>query len=662
MPQRRPLAAAPSARKSGESSGDVKRAGDAGGFFETLARSDLLPAGRAEELAAKLGGWSPTAAADELVRGGLVTRYQADRLRAGRYRGFFLDRYRLLAVLGAGGMGNVYVARDEGDGPTAGQKVAVKVLAEGLRDDAGMIARLRYEGVAAGRVDHPNVVKALRFCKADNGPGDHLLAMEFVEAVSTEELLVRGGPVKASAACDIARQAALGLEACHAAGLIHRDVKPANLLVAADGTVKVADFGLALLKDQVAGEFSLQMIFGHDCLGSADYMAPEQSRNSNEVDPRADLYSLGCTLYSLLTARVPFPAKSGREVLRAHRHNAVPDVRRKAPDTPPEVAALVARLMAKDPADRPASAAEAAALLAPHAKRKPVAFDFEAILASRARHVLKKAKRRREEAARKAGRTAKPNADAKPDAGTKPEPQSDRETATTAGLDTQRPDGPRRTGSSSALAAVGAAGLSAAEHASAILGSDSLVRDSFADGSHVGRRLTESGSRRGSQWGADSDWAAELRATVGDPPPAATGERGPAPATSPPTHLVPGGRLAALFSARRPVRGARLTVGRGEDCDVRVDSPDVSAEHCRLSWNGRAWRVRDLGSENGTTVNGEPVTGAGGGELGHGDVLTLAGAHRFTMRLGAPGRPPGPALLAAAAGLIGAAGGLVWLL
>ena len=657
MPQRRPLAAAPPARNPGESSAAVPRAGDAGGFFQTLAKSDLLPTGRAEELAAKLGGWSPTAAADELVREGLLTRYQADRVRAGRYRGFFLDRYRLLAVLGAGGMGNVYVARDEGDGPTAGQKVAVKVLAEGLRDDAGMIARLRYEGVAAGRVDHPNVVKALRFCKADNGPGDHLLAMEFVEAVSAEELLVRGGPVKASAACDFARQAALGLGACHAAGLVHRDVKPANLLVAADGTVKVADFGLALLKDQVAGEFSLQMIFGHDCLGSADYMAPEQSRNSNEVDPRADLYSLGCTLYSLLTARVPFPAKSGREVLRAHRHNAVPDVRRKAPDTPPAVAALVARLMAKDPADRPATAAEAADLLAPHAKRKPVAFDFEAILASRARHALKKARRRREEAARKAGRTAKPA-----DLGATPEPQSDRETATTAGLDTQRPDGPRRTGSSSALAAVGAGGLSAAEHASAILGGDSLVRDSFADSSHVGRRLTDSGSRRGSQWDSDADWAAELRATVGDPPPAATGERGPAPATSPPTHLVPGGRLAALFSTRRPVRGGRLTVGRGEGCDVRVDFPDVSAEHCRLSWNGRAWRVRDLGSANGTTVNGEPVTGAGGGELGHGDVLTLAGTHRFTMRLGAPGRPPGPALLATAAGLIGAAGGLVWLL
>ncbi len=647
------------------------RAVDARGFFETLSKSELLPEPRVAEFAAKFGGWSPEAAASELVREGALTRYQADRLRIGRYRGFFLDRYRIQAVLGAGGMGNVYVARDEGDGPTQGQTVALKVLAEGLRDDAGMIARLKYEGVAAGRVDHPNVVHALRFCKADNGPGDHLLVMEFVEAVSAEELLIRGGPVKSTAACDIARQAALGLAACHEASLIHRDVKPANLLVAADGAVKVADFGLALLTDQAAAEFSLQMIFGHDCLGSADYMAPEQSRDSTKIDVRADLYSLGCTLYSLLTARVPFPAKTGREVLQAHRRNPVPDVRRKAPETPAAVAELVARLMAKEPADRPATAAEAAALLEPHARRKPVAFNFESILNSRARAAARKTERRRKEAARKAGRSSRP------DAPPSPATEADRETKTTAGLDTALPDADRRGHSSSVLTAAALGrGRSAADLASAILGAEqagrdsrardsqardsqardsrvraSEMRDSLARLSHVGRRL-ESDAGADADSGLIDDWSDAPAKEAVEPSDAQP------PTISPPTRLVPAG-AAGWFLPQIPVRGGRLTVGRSKDCEVRLEAPGVAAEHCEFRWDGRVWSVADLGG--GTAVNGAPIHGTARGDLGHGDVLSV-GSQQFTLRLGPVRKPLGPWIVAGATVLLAAATGAIWLL
>ncbi|QDT18127.1 FHA domain-containing serine/threonine-protein kinase [Alienimonas californiensis] len=646
MPRSRSTADVPAARKD-----SIARAGDAGGLLETLGKSDLLPEARVAELTQSLGGWSPEAAASELVREGLLTRYQADRLRAGRYRGFFLDRYRLLAVLGAGGMGNVYVARDEGDGPTAGRKVALKVLAEGLRDDAGMIARLRYEGVAAGRVDHPNVVRSLRFCKADNGPGDHLLVMEYVEAVSAEELLIRGGPVRSGAACDIARQAALGLAACHEAYLIHRDVKPANLLVAADGTVKVADFGLALLTDQAAAEFSLQMIFGHDCVGSADYMAPEQSRNSTEIDPRADLYSLGCTLYSLLTARVPYPARTGRDVLRAHRRHPVPDVRRKAPDTPAEVAALVARLMAKEPDERPADAAEVAAALEPYCRRKPVAFDFEAILNSRARAAAMKLERRRKEAAQKAARTKKP--DVLPDSAPPQAPsESDRETGTTADLDTARPDAGRRDDSSSILTAAPlGTGRSAADLASQILGAEqgSQVRDSFSRLSHVGRRR-ESDAGAGSDVAPDSsvvdDWSPKAPPMAAEPTPSSL----ELPAISPPTRLTPAG-LASWFLPQIPVRGGRLTLGRSADCDVRLTDPGAAPVHCEFRWNGRGWSVVDLGG--GVAINDAPLHGGARGELGHGDVLTL-GSRRYALRLGPVRKPLGPWLLAAATALAAA--------
>ncbi|MEM9702666.1 MAG: FHA domain-containing serine/threonine-protein kinase, partial [Planctomycetota bacterium] len=619
---------------------------NARGFFKTLARSDLLPREQVEELTWQYAEGSSRNAAEELIRQGSLTRYQADRLRAGRYRGFFLDRYRLLAVLGAGGMGTVYVARDEGDGPTGGQKVALKVLAEGLRDDAGMIARLRYEGVAAGRVDHPNVVRSLRFCKADNGPGDRLLVMEFVEAVSAEELLIRGGAVKSTAACDIARQAALGLAACHEANLIHRDVKPANLLVAADGTVKVADFGLALLTDQAAVEFSLQMIFGHDCLGSADYMAPEQSRDSVKIDVRADLYSLGCTLYSLLTARVPFPAKTGRDVLKAHRRAPVPDVRLKAPEVPAEVAALVARLMAKDPDDRPASAAEAAALLEPFAKRKPVTFDFESILHSRAKAAAKKAECRKKDAARTADRGQSP-APAVPT-------EAERETTTTADLDTARPGSERRTDSSSILSAAALSrGRSAADYASEILGSGiagSQVRESLTHLSHVGRRFP-SAADSAFDSSVVEDWPA------GEPAPPTPAEKPSAP-LSPPTRLVRAG-LAGWFAPQIPVRGARLSVGGAATADVKAPGEGIAQRHCQLTWNGRGWSVADLGG--GTAVNGVDLLGDARGELGHGDRLRL-GRTEFVLKLGTVRKPLGPWIAAAIGGLAVLGGALAYFL
>ncbi|NNJ24806.1 FHA domain-containing serine/threonine-protein kinase [Alienimonas chondri] len=646
MPRSRPTAGRAAAD---DRPAEVDRAGDARGFFETLGKSDLLAADRVAELEKKYGRWSPQAAADELIRAGLLSRYQADRVRMGRYRGFFLDRYRLLAVLGAGGMGTVYVARDEGDGPHHGQKVALKVLAEGMRDDAGMIARLKYEGVAAGRVDHPNVVHALRFCKADNGPGDHLLVMEFVEAVSAEELLIRGGAVKSAVACDIARQAALGLAACHEAHLIHRDVKPANLLVAADGAVKVADFGLALLTDQAAAEFSLQMIFGHDCLGSADYMAPEQSRNSTEIDVRADLYSLGCTLYSLLTARVPYPAKSRREVLKSHRHAPVPDVRLKAPDTPATVAELVTRLMSKDPADRPADATEVAALLEPHARRKPIAFNFDKILNSRARAAAAKSDRRRKEAALKAKRKATD------DAPSTPPLESDRETKTTADLDTARPDSNRYDDRSSILTASSVGrGRSAADLASEILGSDiagSQVRDSLTRLSHVGRRL-------GSDATADSDSSVIDDWSDAEKPPAA--EPAPSskelPSISPPTRLVPTG-LAGWFLPQIPVRGGRLTIGHSKDCAVQLSDAGVAEEHCEFRWDGRGWSVADLGG--GTAINEAPIHGGARGELGHGDDITF-GSRTYTMRIGAVRKPIGPWIVAGATALAAAVGTAIW--
>ena len=185
-------------------------------------------------------------------------------------------------------------------------------------------------------------------------------------------------------------QAAEGLHHAHQAGLVHRDIKPANLLVMNDGQAKVLDFGLALLKDDAESEFSLAMIFGHDCLGTADYISPEQSLHSHDVDARADVYSLGCTLYFILTGQVPFPLNTVAEKLVAQRMKVPPPISTYVSDVPQGVIDLVAKMMAKKPEDRFQTAAEVAEALKPYAKQLPIPFDFQSILVARAREASRR--------------------------------------------------------------------------------------------------------------------------------------------------------------------------------------------------------------------------------------------------------------------------------
>ena len=221
--------------------------------------------------------------------------------------------------------------------------------------------------------------------------------MELVKGVSLQELVALKGPLPASQAADIARQTAAGLEHAHQAGLIHRDVKPENLLVRTDGSVKVVDFGLAMI-DENDEEFSMAMILGQDRLGTADYVAPEQALNSYRVDCRADIYSLGCTMYYALTGRPPFPVRSVPEKLRGHRCRKPRPISDTRDDVPEELLAIIDRMLAKQPADRFQSAAEVEAALAPFGQREPVEFDFAAVLERRVRIARRReAERRRRE-------------------------------------------------------------------------------------------------------------------------------------------------------------------------------------------------------------------------------------------------------------------------
>jgi uncharacterized protein (TIGR03067 family) len=267
-------------------------------------------------------------------------------------------RYEPTRLLGTGGMGTVWLAQHR----VMGRQVAVKVIRPEFVAKPGAAERFHRETQAAARLHHPNIVTAF---DAENAGESHLLAMEYVEGVNLADLLRQRGPLPVTEACDAIRQAALGLEHACACGLIHRDLKPHNLMRTADGTVKILDFGLAVLTDvnRVGDGLTAENVV----LGTPDYIAPEQAEDSRAADIRSDIYSLGCTLYHLLTGQVPFPGDSVLRKLDAHRQREPKPIRTIRPEVPIELAAIVARMMAKSPADRYQTPAEVAAALAPFA-------------------------------------------------------------------------------------------------------------------------------------------------------------------------------------------------------------------------------------------------------------------------------------------------------
>jgi WD40 repeat protein len=265
--------------------------------------------------------------------------------------------YAVLREVGRGGMGVVYEAVH----PVLGRRVAVKLIHPAFLRHPAAVARFRQEVRAAGRLAHPNLVTAFDAGEA----GDrHFLAMALVEGESLADLLSRrGGPLPVAEACAAVRQAALGLEHAHRSGLVHRDVKPHNLMRAADGTVKVLDFGLAALGGDPAGDGGLTG--PNAVIGTPDYMAPEQAEDARAADARADVYSLGCTLFHLLTGQAPFAGRPVLLKLLAHRIEAPPRARGLRPELPAALDAVLRRALAKRPQERFASAGELAEALAP---------------------------------------------------------------------------------------------------------------------------------------------------------------------------------------------------------------------------------------------------------------------------------------------------------
>lgn len=514
-------------------------------FWIQLAESGLVPAPQVESLARQFASEqvnSDAVAARKLMQMGLLTRYQAERLLEGRSRGFFFDQYKLLDLLGVGGMGWVYRAAHT----ETGELFALKVLIDQFKNDHGMLARFDQEARAGLRFRHENIVRTFSCGSAGGLP---YVIMEFVEGPSLLELLKLRERMRLpwDQACDIARQSALGLHVVHLAGFVHRDVKPQNLLIDHEGHVKLLDFGLAMFREGEGGdEFSMAMIFGHECVGTAAFTAPEQATDSLTADARSDVYSLGCTLYAMLTGDTPFPYSDVDEVLKAHQNKVPRNVCDIVPAIPKPVGEIVAKMLAKKPEDRYQSAKEVADALAVWGKRQPVEFDFAQILRERtksAREKLAAMRQRRRSPSGAANSTANP--------------------ATISSVTTT---------SASDLPEMGTNGR--LQSASSI-----ARRDPFGFENPPAIRVRRPAAAQSDQPVVDQD----------------TPKSGMA--------LLPlnGGEPI-------PLPNNRLVIGRGGACDMQIQDPSVSSRHCEIQYDGKQWTIVDLNSRNGVRVNGEMIT------------------------------------------------------
>jgi serine/threonine-protein kinase len=315
-------------------------------YVALLDRSGLAPRERiVAELSELRRREGPALTVDNIsahfIKANLITTWHDEKLRAGKYRGFFLGKYKLLGFLGSGGMCSVYLAEHT----ILRQPRAIKVLPRSRVADKSYLERFYVEGRAAATLSHPNIV---RVYDIDNDGENHFLVMEYVEGIDLYELVKKNGPIPIRQAADFILQAAIGLQHAHDAKLVHRDVKPANLLVTKGdkgNVVKVLDLGLALLQED---DHSVTMAHNERVLGTADYLAPEQAINSHEVDHRADIYGLGCSLYYLLTGQPPFPEGSLAQRIAAHQSKEPVSIAELRPDCPKQLLEICQAMMQKD--------------------------------------------------------------------------------------------------------------------------------------------------------------------------------------------------------------------------------------------------------------------------------------------------------------------------
>jgi CheY-like chemotaxis protein/tRNA A-37 threonylcarbamoyl transferase component Bud32 len=317
-----------------------------GEFVQCLAESGLFDIADLLPDSAQIAAIDSATAAQKLVEAGKLTEFQADAVLSRRPGDLKIGNYEILDRLGAGAMGTVFKARHR----RMKRIVALKVLSREVAGSEKFALRFQREVETIAKLTHPNIVMAFDADEDETGP---FLVMEFVNGRDLASEVKNSGSLSVADAVDRILQAARGLEYAHAQGIIHRDIKPGNILRDVDGVVKVADLGLARLStsgdepDESASLTQAGMV-----VGTAEYMPPEQAIDSGQVDHRADIYSLGCTLHFLLTGRAPYQAGSIMSMLLKHRDAPIPDLSSLLSDTTPELVGVFQRMVAKAPEER----------------------------------------------------------------------------------------------------------------------------------------------------------------------------------------------------------------------------------------------------------------------------------------------------------------------
>jgi formylglycine-generating enzyme required for sulfatase activity len=318
-------------------------------FVQHLTESGLLSAAEVSSLQEHLPpDRRPRDAeglAHELIQAQRLTRYQAQAVYQGKTKGLVFGEYRVLDKLGQGGMGVVLKAEHR----RMQRVVAVKMLSAATMKSPQAIERFYREVKAAARLEHPNIVTAY---DAGEHEGVHYLVIQFIDGQDLGAIVKQRGPLPLAQAIDCILQAARGLQYAHEQGIIHRDIKPANLLVDARGTVKILDMGLARIAGLAEDGDGDRLTQSGQVIGTCDYMAPEQAMDTRRADARADVYSLGCTLYRLLTGEMLYPGDTLMNVFLAHQQAPIPSLTARRADVPPPLDAVFQKMVAKRPEDR----------------------------------------------------------------------------------------------------------------------------------------------------------------------------------------------------------------------------------------------------------------------------------------------------------------------
>jgi serine/threonine protein kinase len=326
-------------------------------FLKQLAESGVISSGTLDDfIPPKAQPKDAQELARRLVQSRHLTQFQAQEIYAGRAKSLILGNYTLVDRIGAGGMGQVFKAEHR----RMKRVVAIKMLPSAVTKDAVAAARFQREVEAASKLLHPNIVSAF---DADEAAGVHFLVMEFVAGSDLSALVKKNGPFPVAEAVGYIAQAAKGLEFAHGEGVVHRDVKPANLLLDNKGVVKILDMGLARIDAAGDAVAQAELTGTGAVMGTVDYMAPEQALSTKHADARADIYGLGCSLYYLIAGKAPYDGETVAAKLLAHHTNPIPSLRSVRPGVPEQLEFVFQKMVAKQVDERYQTMSEVVAAL-----------------------------------------------------------------------------------------------------------------------------------------------------------------------------------------------------------------------------------------------------------------------------------------------------------